>query len=96
MDAYGVDGIPHLEFLDARGESEGFIVGKFPREVLEKNVSALEAGETTLPYAKQYGKASAAEPAASSRARILARRCRKRRVWILAPTDKNRPGALMI
>ncbi len=62
MDAYGVDGIPHLEFLDARGESEGFIVGKFPREVLEKNVSALEAGETTLPYAKQYGKASAAEP----------------------------------
>lgn len=62
MDTYGVDGIPHLEFLDARGESEGFIVGKFPREVLEKNVSALEAGEKTLPYAKQYGKASAAEP----------------------------------
>ena len=51
-----------MEFLAARGESEGFIVGKFPREVLEKNVSALEAGEKTLPYAKQYGKASAAEP----------------------------------
>ena len=60
MDAYGVDGIPHLEFLDAAGESEGFIVGKFPREVLESNVAALEAGERELPYAKRYGAASKA------------------------------------
>jgi thiol-disulfide isomerase/thioredoxin len=59
MDTYGVDGIPHLEFLDAKGASEGFIVGKFPKEVLESNVRALEAGETTLPYAKKYGTASA-------------------------------------
>ena len=60
MDAYGVDGIPHLEFLDAKGESEGFIVGKFPKEVLESNVMALEAGEKTLPYAKKYGAATPA------------------------------------
>ena len=60
MDAYGVDGIPHLEFLSAEGESEGFIVGKFPREVLESNVAALEAGERELPYAKRYGAASKA------------------------------------
>ena len=60
MDAYGVDGIPHLEFLDAKGESEGFIVGKFPKEVLESNVTALEAGEKTLPYAKKYGAATPA------------------------------------
>ncbi|CEF99473.1 Thioredoxin-like fold [Ostreococcus tauri] len=63
MDAYGVDGIPHLEFLDARGNSEGFIVGKFPKEVLEENVRALERGEKTLPYAKRYGAASAAKAA---------------------------------
>lgn len=60
MDAYGVDGIPHLEFLDAKGESEGFIVGKFPKEVLESNVTALEAGEKPLPYAKKYGAATPA------------------------------------
>jgi thiol-disulfide isomerase/thioredoxin len=60
MDTYGVDGIPHLEFLDAKGESEGFIVGKFPKEVLESNVTALEAGEKTLPYAKKYGAATPA------------------------------------
>ena len=66
-------------------------MGKFPREVLEKNVSALEAGETTLPYAKQYGRrrrrAEGVVPAP-----ILARRCRKRRVRILAPTDKIDPA----
>ena len=58
LDAYGVDGIPHLEFLDKDGVSEGFIVGKFPKEVLEANVAALERGEKTLPYAKKYGLAT--------------------------------------
>lgn len=45
MDAYGVDGILYLEFLDVVGESEGFIVGKFLCEVLESNVVVLEVGE---------------------------------------------------
>ena len=58
LDVYGVDGIPHFEFLDKDGLSEGFIVGKFPKEVLEANVSALERGEKTLPYAKKYGAAT--------------------------------------
>jgi hypothetical protein len=34
------DGIPHLVFLDAAGRSEGQVVGKFPKQVLEGNVAA--------------------------------------------------------
>ena len=59
LEEYGVDGIPHLVFLDKFGASEGFIVGKFPKEVLEANVSALERGDAALPYAKKFGSASA-------------------------------------
>ena len=52
MDQYGVDGIPHLVFLDKKGISEGQVVGKFPKQTLEANVAALSEGKTTLPYAK--------------------------------------------
>jgi hypothetical protein len=52
MDQYGVDGIPHLVFLDNKGKSEGQVVGRFPKQALRANVQALSVGETKLPYAK--------------------------------------------
>mmetsp|Transcript_41305 Transcript_41305/g.66194 ORF Transcript_41305/g.66194 Transcript_41305/m.66194 type:complete len:272 (+) Transcript_41305:174-989(+) len=52
MEQYGVDGIPHIVFLDAKGSSEGQVVGKFPKQVLEANVAALSEGRDSLPYAK--------------------------------------------
>ena len=52
IDQYGVDGIPHIVFLDDEGKSEGMVVGKFPKQVLEANVAALSEGKTSLPYAK--------------------------------------------
>ena len=52
MDQYGVDGIPHLVFLDKKGNSEGQVVGKFPKQALEANVAALSDGSAALPFAK--------------------------------------------
>ena len=52
MDQYGVDGIPHIVFLDKRGKSEGQVVGRFPKQALRANVQALSVGETKLPFAK--------------------------------------------
>ena len=52
MDQYGVDGIPHIVFLDRKGVSEGQVVGKFPKQALEANVEALARGDPRLPYAK--------------------------------------------
>ena len=52
MDQYGVDGIPHIVFLDRKGVSEGQVVGKFPKQALEANVEALARGDPRLPVAK--------------------------------------------
>ena len=60
MDQYGVDGIPHLVFLDKSGRAEGQVVGKFPKAALEQNVQALAEGKTALPFAKFQEGASAA------------------------------------
>ena len=60
MDEYGVDGIPHLVFLDKTGRSEGQVVGKFPKAALEQNVQALAEGSRSLPFAKFQEGASAA------------------------------------
>eukprot|EP00227_Mantoniella_beaufortii_P007258 CAMPEP_0197583676 /NCGR_PEP_ID=MMETSP1326-20131121/6523_1 /TAXON_ID=1155430 /ORGANISM="Genus nov. species nov., Strain RCC2288" /LENGTH=271 /DNA_ID=CAMNT_0043147931 /DNA_START=70 /DNA_END=882 /DNA_ORIENTATION=- len=62
MEQYGVDGIPHLVFLDKAGKSEGMVVGKFPRQALEANVSALSQGAPTLPYGKDALAAGGATP----------------------------------
>jgi len=59
MDQYGVDGIPHIVFLDEAGRSEGQVVGKFPKQALEANVQALSVGAKTLPFAKGSFEASA-------------------------------------
>jgi hypothetical protein len=60
IDQYGVDGIPHIVFLDEAGRSEGQVVGKFPKQALEANVQALSVGAKTLPFAKGSFEASAA------------------------------------
>jgi thiol-disulfide isomerase/thioredoxin len=52
MDQYGVDGIPHLVFLDEFGKSEGQVVGRFPKTALEQNVQALAARKGAVPFAK--------------------------------------------
>jgi thiol-disulfide isomerase/thioredoxin len=60
MDQYGVDGIPHLVFLDEFGKSEGQVVGKFPKTALEQNVQALVARKGSVPFAKLQNEASLA------------------------------------
>jgi thiol:disulfide interchange protein len=60
MDQYGVDGIPHLVFLDKNGQSYGQVVGKFPKAALEQNVQALAEGRQNLPFAKFQEGASVA------------------------------------
>ena len=52
MDQYGVDGIPHLVFLDEKGKSEGQVVGRFPKTALEQNVQALVDRKGSVPFAK--------------------------------------------
>ena len=51
---YHVDGIPHWEYLNARGEPKGFVVGNLPKEILEANARSLGAAGD-LPYARQIG-----------------------------------------
>lgn len=47
MDQYGVDGIPHIVFLDGRGASEGQVVGKFPKQALEVRLEVNRVSPTT-------------------------------------------------
>lgn len=57
MRDFGVDGIPHFAFLDTAGRSQGQVIGRLPREVLEGDLNALVAGES-LPYARYTGATS--------------------------------------
>lgn len=49
VELFGVDGIPHLAFVSARGEVLTALIGLVPRDVLAEQFDALKAG-TTLPY----------------------------------------------
>ncbi|KAI6695317.1 hypothetical protein NL676_023027 [Syzygium grande] len=44
LDEFGVEGIPHFAFLDRKGNEEGNVVGKLPRQYLLENVDALARG----------------------------------------------------
>ncbi|KAG0600955.1 hypothetical protein M758_11G073800 [Ceratodon purpureus] len=41
LDEFGVEGIPHFAFLDAKGNEEGNIVGRLPPNILRENVLAM-------------------------------------------------------
>ena len=49
VELFGVDGIPHLAFISARGEVLTALIGLVPRDALRANVDALVA-DRPLPY----------------------------------------------
>lgn len=54
---YDVDGIPHLVYLDASGQTVAQAVGEQPLSILKADVDALVAGQA-LPYAESVGASS--------------------------------------
>ncbi|PNY15730.1 thioredoxin-like protein HCF164 chloroplastic-like protein [Trifolium pratense] len=61
LDEFGVEGIPHFAFLDKKGNEEGNVVGRLPRQYLLENVDALARGEAQIPHARVVGQYSSAE-----------------------------------
>ncbi|PKA56809.1 Thioredoxin-like protein HCF164, chloroplastic [Apostasia shenzhenica] len=61
LDEFGVEGIPHFVFLDGKGNEEGNIVGRLPKQYLLENVDALANGRTSVPHARVIGRYSSAE-----------------------------------
>ncbi|KAF3438863.1 hypothetical protein FNV43_RR17138 [Rhamnella rubrinervis] len=61
LDEFGVEGIPHFAFLDRKGNEEGNVVGRLPRQYLLENVDALARGEVSIPHARIVGQYSSAE-----------------------------------
>lgn len=61
LDEFGVEGIPHFAFLDKKGDEEGNVVGRLPRQYLLENVDALARGEESIPHARVVGQFTRAE-----------------------------------
>lgn len=61
LDEFGVEGIPHFAFLDGKGNEEGNVVGRLPRQYLLENVDALARGKESIPHARVVGQYSSAE-----------------------------------
>ncbi|KAI8535465.1 hypothetical protein RHMOL_Rhmol10G0176500 [Rhododendron molle] len=61
LDEFGVEGIPHFAFLDKKGNEEGNVVGRLPRQYFLENVDALARGEASIPHARVVGQFSSAE-----------------------------------
>lgn len=61
LDEFGVEGIPHFAFLDKKGNEEGNVVGRLPRQYLVENVNALAAGKQSIPHARAVGQYTSAE-----------------------------------
>lgn len=54
---FGVDGVPHFVFLNARQEVEGVAIGLQPKEIMAKNLEALSQG-LPLPHSQNRGDVS--------------------------------------
>jgi thiol-disulfide isomerase/thioredoxin len=63
---YRVDGIPHFVFFDRQAEVVAQAIGEQPRSVLEKNLTALVAGQP-LPKATSTGEISQFVPQTTPR-----------------------------
>lgn len=61
LDEFGVEGIPHFAFLDRKGNEEGNIVGRLPRQYLLENVAALASGESSVPHTQVVGQYTSAD-----------------------------------
>ncbi|KAJ6806576.1 putative thioredoxin-like protein HCF164, chloroplastic [Iris pallida] len=61
LDEFGVEGIPHFAFLDAKGNEEGNVVGRLPRKYLLENVDALANGDPSIPHARVVGQYTSAD-----------------------------------
>lgn len=61
LDEFGVEGIPHFTFLDKKGNEEGNVVGRLPRQYFLENVDALARGEASIPHARAVGQFTSAE-----------------------------------
>ena len=57
---YRVNGIPHFEFLDGRGQSLGTAIGEQPKSILASNLTALR-DEQPLAVANRSGQTSSFE-----------------------------------
>lgn len=67
---FGVDGIPHLAFVDRDGRVRTALVGDVPPEIIRADVEALRQGAATLPFvmydAFQGGRRLSPPPASSA------------------------------
>lgn len=61
LDEFGVEGIPHFAFLDGKGNEEGNVVGRLPRQYLLENVDALAKGDPSIPHARVVGQYTSAD-----------------------------------
>ena len=52
LTAYGVNGIPHFEFLDVEGKSLGTAIGEQPKPIMAGNLIALLNGQPPQPITK--------------------------------------------
>lgn len=61
LDEFGVEGIPHFAFLDKKGNEEGNVVGRLPKQYFLENVVALASGDPSIPHARVVGQFSSAD-----------------------------------
>ena len=61
LDEFGVEGIPHFSFLDAKGNEEGNLVARLPPNSLRENVIAMSKGDASIPHSSVVGSFTSAD-----------------------------------